>query len=108
MASAAPEAQETLYSDLNAYNPIPNASGTTVAFIRTGWGRPGGSGGFGRSNLMSFLEFAGRDGKPLAHPSVDAFLDRWVDDAPLFAIAIGILAPLRKPGGGRLMQSQAM
>jgi hypothetical protein len=80
MASAALHAQEALFSDLNAYNPIPNANGSVVAFIQTGWGRPGGSGGFGRSNLKSVLEFASTDGRSIAHPPVDAFLDRWVGD----------------------------
>jgi hypothetical protein len=46
---------ETLLSAENAYNPIPSPDGKYIAYVRTGWGKPGGSGGFGRSNLVSEL-----------------------------------------------------
>ena len=45
--------RETLLSTENAYNPIPSPDGKYVAYVRTGWSRQGGSGGFGRSNLVS-------------------------------------------------------
>jgi hypothetical protein len=45
--------RETLLSTENAYNPIPSPDGRYIAYVRTGWGRPGGSSGFGRSNLVS-------------------------------------------------------
>jgi len=54
--------QEILLSPENAYNPIPSPDGKLIAFVRTGWGREGGSGGMGRSNLVSeigVMEHAG-------------------------------------------------
>ena len=47
------EFKETLLNTDNAYNPIPSPDGKYIAYVRTGWGRPGGSGGFGRSNFLS-------------------------------------------------------
>jgi hypothetical protein len=32
---------ETLLSKENAYNPIPSPDGKYIAYVRTGWGRPG-------------------------------------------------------------------
>jgi hypothetical protein len=44
---------ETLLTPDNAYNPIPSPDRKRISYVRTGWGRPGGSDGFGRSNLVS-------------------------------------------------------
>lgn len=69
---------ETLFSKENAYNPIPSPDGKMVAFVRTGWGRPGGSGGFGRSNLVSEVVVVTDEGKPVtASPLTDTFLAGW-------------------------------
>jgi hypothetical protein len=72
-------AQEALFSDANAYNPVPNASGSRVAYVLTGRGRVGGSGGMGRSNLKSTLAFSGADGGSLPSAPIEFFLDRWID-----------------------------
>src|SRR6267378_6149809 len=66
---------EMLLSAENAYNPIPSPNGKMIAYVRTGWGRPGVSGGFGRSNLISEVAVIGDDGKPIvAAPLTDTFL----------------------------------
>ena len=53
---------ETLLIPDNAYNPIPSPDGKYIAYVRTGWGRPGGSGGFGRSNLVSEVDIIDTSG----------------------------------------------
>ena len=64
-----------LLSTENAYNPFPSPDGKYIAYVRTGWGRPGGSSGFGRSNLVSELAVIDGNGNPVAKPPlVDAFL----------------------------------
>ena len=78
IAEAGAEAQdlnETLLSTDNAYNPIPSPDGRYIAYVRTGWGRPGGSGGFGRSNLISEVTVIGKNGVPVTTvPLADMFL----------------------------------
>jgi len=72
---------ETLLPLENAYNPIPSPNGKMIAFVRTGWGRPGGSGGFGRSNLISEVLVATNDGKTVTvTPLTDTFLAGWTPD----------------------------
>ena len=76
------EYDDTLLSTENAYNPIPSPDGKYIAYVRTGWGRPGGSGGFGRSNLVSALAVVDGNGNPVAKsPLVDAFLSGWTPDS---------------------------
>src|SRR5215468_5883041 len=65
----------------NAYNPIPNQDGSLIAYVRTGWDRAKGSGGFGRSNLRSEVMVMNADGTLLTQkPLVDAFLSGWTSD----------------------------
>jgi WD40-like Beta Propeller Repeat len=72
---------ETLLSKDNAYNPIPSPDGNYIAYVRTGWGRPGGSGGFGRSNLVSEVIVIDQKGMPTAaKPLEDMFLEGWTPD----------------------------
>lgn len=84
IAEAGAEAQdlnETLLSTDNAYNPIPSPDGRYIAYVRTGWGRPGGSGGFGRSNLISEVTVIGKNGGPVTTvPLADMFLGGWTPD----------------------------
>jgi hypothetical protein len=69
---------EALLSTENAYNPIPSPVGKYLAYVRTGWGRPPGSGGFGRSNLVSEVEVIDSGGKRVANSAVaDALLSGW-------------------------------
>ena len=95
----AQDLNETLLSTDNAYNPIPSPDGRYIAYVRTGWGRPGGSGGFGRSNLVSEVVvidenrvptaaiplermFLGGENRvrPTAIPLADMFLGGWTPD----------------------------
>jgi Tol biopolymer transport system component len=70
---------EVLLSETeNAYNPIPSPNGEIVAYVRTGWDSPGGSGGFGRSNLRSGVMSMNANGQVLIEePLADAFLSGW-------------------------------
>jgi hypothetical protein len=72
---------ETLLPLENAYNPIPSPNGKMIAYVRTGWGRPGGSRGFGRSNLVSEVLVVTDDGKMVTEtPLADTFLAGWTPD----------------------------
>jgi hypothetical protein len=65
-------------SDENAYNPIPSPDGRKIIAVRTGWGREGGSGGLGRSNLRSDLIILDRSGRTLSSVfHVDNFAGDW-------------------------------
>jgi Tol biopolymer transport system component len=85
-ASMVPPTQPTAYDDTllsteNAYNPIPSPDGKYIAYVRTGWGRSGGSGGVGRSNLVSEIAVIEGNGNLVAKPPVvDAFLSGWTPD----------------------------
>lgn len=80
-ATSASSEEALFLAEQNAYNPIPSRDGSKVAFVQTGWGRPGGSGGFGRSNLRSDIGVADTDGKLLSDkPLADAFLAGWTSD----------------------------
>src|ERR1039457_1398143 len=72
---------ETLLTPDNAYNPIPSPDGQYIAYVRTGWGRPNGSGGFGRSNLASEVAVIDAGGRLVEkNPVADAFLSGWTPD----------------------------
>jgi len=69
---------EALLSTENAYNPIPSPDGKSIAYVRTGWGKSGGSGGFGRSNLVSQVVVIDGAGSSAAMmPLADMFLSGW-------------------------------
>ena len=63
-------AQATLLFDVNAYNPVPSPDGKLIAYDVTGRKLDGGSGGFGRSNLLSQVEFSDVSGKMRRNPKV--------------------------------------
>ena len=72
--------REVLLSNDNAYNPIPSPDGKYIAYVRTGWGQPGGSGGFGRSNLVSEVIVVDTSGSLVTgKPLCDEFLAGWMD-----------------------------
>jgi hypothetical protein len=77
---------EILLSEENAYNPIPSPDGKMIAYVRTGWGRLGGSGGFGSSNLLSDVEVMDGNGVVITkRPLADAFLAGWTPDGEKLA-----------------------
>jgi len=64
----------------NAYNPIPSPDGSRIAAIRTGR-RAGGSGGMGRSNLLSEVIVLDTHGRTLSpRPISDKFVSEWSKD----------------------------
>ncbi len=74
-------AAQTLLSDENAYNPVPSPDGKRIAAVRTGWFRPGGSGGLGRSNLRSEIIILDRAGSKVSPKSLaDSFVADWNQD----------------------------
>ncbi len=65
----------------NAYNPIPSPDGSLIAYVRTGWNGHRGSGGTGRSNLVSDIAVMDADGNVQTKQSLaDAFLYGWTSD----------------------------
>lgn len=73
---------EELLSDTeNGYDPHPSPDGSLIAYVRTGWGRAGGSGGVGRSNLLSEINVMDISGNiQTKEPLSDAFLYGWSSD----------------------------
>jgi hypothetical protein len=55
--------EKPLASDVNGYNPVPSPDGGKIAFVRLAWGREGGSGGFGSSNLLTDIRVMDASGK---------------------------------------------
>jgi hypothetical protein len=74
-------AETPLSATENAYNPVPSPDTKLIAYVRTGWGRHFGSGGFGRSNLVSEVMLMSAEGVAVsAKPLADAFLYGWTTD----------------------------
>lgn len=74
-------AQISRISNENAYNPIPSPDGEKIVAVRTGWGRWGGSGGTGRSNLRSDLIVLDRFGHLLSPTALaESFAADWNRD----------------------------
>jgi hypothetical protein len=77
---AFPQSEAPLF-DLNAYAPLPSPDGKHLAYLLTGRKLFGGSGGTGRSNLQSQIEFSDTDGKMRQNPNVEGFLGEWLPDS---------------------------
>lgn len=73
-------ATEKEFPSRNGTVPMVSPDGKRVAYVETGWGRPGGSGGMGRSNLMSLVHVVDKDGKNDRIVS-DLFLVAWTSDS---------------------------
>jgi hypothetical protein len=74
-------ANESLLRADNAYNPIPSPNGKYIGYVETGWGREGGSGGTGRSNLISDVKvMSANDGTPSRTILKDFFLSGWTPE----------------------------
>src|SRR5436190_7874342 len=68
-------------SNENAYNPVPSPDGKKIAAVRTGWYPQGGSGGLGRSNLLSEVIVLDRTGRTLStKPLANSFVAAWSND----------------------------
>jgi hypothetical protein len=82
LRSAAQSTAEVLLSTENAFNAIPSPDGRLIAYVRTGWGREGGSSGFGRSNLRSEVVVMTSTGENVSRsPVANAFLFGWTTDS---------------------------
>jgi hypothetical protein len=73
-------AAESVFPSKNGRTPLTSPDGQWVAYVETGWGRPGGTGGFGRSNLISITHLVGTDGAQDRVVS-DLFLVGWMSDS---------------------------
>lgn len=83
---AAAAAPESTFPSRNGTVPMVSPDGKWVAYVETGWGRPGGSGGFGRSNLSSLVHVVAADGSADRVVS-DMFLVGWMADSRRVASA---------------------
>jgi HEAT repeat protein len=79
-------ASETTFPSRNGTVPMVSPDGQWVAYVETGWGRPGGTGGMGRSNLLSLLHAVRVDGTDDRLIS-DMFLVNWLPDSKRIASA---------------------
>ena len=71
---------ESVFPSRNGTRPHTSPDGQWIAYEETGWGRPGGSGGFGRSNLISISHVVRTDGTDDRVVS-DMFLVGWMSDS---------------------------
>jgi Tol biopolymer transport system component/HEAT repeat protein len=76
----ATSATESVFPSRNGTRPQTSPDGQWIAYEETGWGRPGGSGGFGRSNLISISHVARIDATEDRVVS-DMFLVGWMSDS---------------------------
>jgi hypothetical protein len=73
-------AAESVFPSVQGTGPVVSPDGKWVAYVETGWGRPWGTGGMGRSNLLSITHVAMRDGS-LDRVVSDMFLVGWMSDS---------------------------
>jgi hypothetical protein len=108
-------ASENIFPSREGTGPLVSPDGKWIAYVETGWGRPGGSGGMGRSNLLSITHVVRSDGSADRIVS-DMFLVGWMADSRRVATARDGFAaivdlngkvvkefgePLEKPSTGR-------
>lgn len=79
-------ALETAFPSENGTQPMVSPDGRWIAYVETGWGRPGGSGGTGRSNLISLVHAIQSNGHGDRIIS-DMFLVCWLSDSQRIASA---------------------
>jgi hypothetical protein len=73
-------ARELSFPSREGTGPVVSPDGKWVAYVETGWGRPGGSGGMGGSNLISIVHIVGSNGASDRVVS-DLFLAGWLSDS---------------------------
>lgn len=73
-------APQTLFPSLNGSVPMLSPDGQRLAYVEGGYGRPGGSGGFGGSNYRSIVHVVALDGTGDQIVS-DLFLLGWLADS---------------------------
>ena len=78
--------RESTFPSIEGTGPTVSPDGQWVAYVETGWGNPGGSGGMGRSNLLSITHVVRSDGTSDRVVS-DMFLVGWMSDSRRVASA---------------------
>ena len=78
--------RESAFPSIEGTGPTVSPDGQWVAYVETGWGRPRGSGGMGRSNLLSITHVVRNDGTSDRVVS-DMFLVGWISDSRRVASA---------------------
>ena len=73
-------ASESVFPSRNGRTPITSPDGQWIAYVETGWGRPGGSGGFGASNSIGIAHVVGTNGQNDRVVS-DMYLKSWMSDS---------------------------
>jgi HEAT repeat protein len=84
LASGAGSAREAEFPSQNGTQPMVSPDGRWIAYVETGWGRPGGTGGTGRSNLLSLVHAVRAEGTNDRILS-DMFLVGWLADSARIA-----------------------
>jgi len=72
--------RETVLTSWNGTAPLVSPDGKMIAYVETGYGRPGGSGGFGGSNQLSVTHIMDADGTNDRVVS-DMSLNIWLADS---------------------------
>lgn len=80
LGHGAGSATERPFPSREGTGPVVSPDGKWVAYVEIGWGRPGGSGGMGRSNLLSLTHVVRSDGSA-DHLVSDMFLAGWMADS---------------------------
>jgi HEAT repeat protein len=86
LARGSGSAAESTFPSQEGTEPMVSPDGKWVAYVETGWGHPGGSGGRGRSNLLSITHVVRADGYADRIVS-DMFLVGWMSDSSRVASA---------------------
>src|SRR5262249_22611653 len=84
LARGAEAVRERPFPSMQGTNPMVSPDRKWVAYTETGWGRPGGTGGFGRSNLLSVTHVAASDGST-DRIITDMFLVGWMSGSRALA-----------------------
>jgi hypothetical protein len=72
--------RETMFLDVDAYQPVPSPDGKLIAYVLTGM-KMDGTTGFGRSHLRSQVEFVDQNRTHVQNSNVEGFLGEWLADS---------------------------
>jgi hypothetical protein len=99
--------RETMFLDVDAYQPVPSPDGKLIAYVLTGM-KMNGFAGMGRSHLRSQVEFVDQTGKHLHDPNVEGFLGEWLPDSSAVVSyrdwRFNLVTPVGSQKGGAIPQ----